>query len=132
MRTALLLVLVAVVPLSGCGIGGDDGGSDQDAVEQVMSNLETASREGDGDRICDEIFTPKLSASVAKSADSGRCTSEVKDKLFSPDTEIEVEEIDVPDEANATAKVTEANGNVSTVHLVKQDGQWRIRSVTPA
>ena len=32
----------------------------------------------------------------------------------------------------ATATVEEANGNVSNVFLVKQDGRWRIRGVTPA
>ena len=120
---------VAVVATRG---GSGNGSSDQDAVEQVMTDLETASREGDGERICNQIFTPKLSNSVTKSSASGSCASEVKDKLFSPETQIEVENIDVPDEANATATVKEANGNTSTVFLVKQSGRWRIRSVTPA
>jgi len=126
--------MAAITSLGGCGLGGDDddGGSDRDAVEQVMTDLETASREGDGERICNQIFTPKLSNSVTKSAASGSCATEVKDKLFSAETAIEVENIDVPDEANATATVKEANGNTSTVFLVKQSGRWRIRSVTPA
>ncbi len=38
----------------------------------------------------------------------------------------------MPDEANASATVKEANGNVSKVFLVKQSGQWRIRGVAPA
>jgi hypothetical protein len=133
MRTAILAIaLTAALP--GCGLGGDDddGGSDRDAVEQVMTDLETASREGDGERICNQIFTPKLSDSVTESAASGSCATEVKDKLFSPETEIEVQNIEVPDEANATATVEEANGNTSTVFLVKQSGRWRIRGVTPA
>jgi hypothetical protein len=28
--------------------------------------------------------------------------------------------------------VREQNGNVSTLHVVRQDGAWRIASVTPA
>jgi hypothetical protein len=134
-RTTLLglLVTAAMVPLAGCGLGGDDeGDSDRDAVEQVMSDLETASRDGDGQRICNQIFTPKLSNSVTKSSAAGSCATEVEDKLFSRETEIEVQSIEVPDEANATATVKEANGNTSTVFLVKQSGRWRIRSVTPA
>ena len=132
MRTGLVGLLV-IASLGGCGLGGDDGeGSDRDAVEQVMSDLETASREGDGERICGQIFTPKLADNVTDSSTSGSCASEVKDKLFSADAAIEVQNIDVPDEANATATVKEANGNTSTVFLVKQSGRWRIRSVAPA
>ena len=125
----LLLVLAALGPLGGCGGGGD---SDRDAVDNVLSNLESASRDGDGARICEEIFTPKLAASVSRSSESGNCAAEVKAKLFSPEAEIDVEDISVGEDSNATATVKEANGNVSKVFLVKQDGQWRIRSVTPA
>ena len=120
---------VAVVATRG---GSENGSSDQDAVEQVMADLQTASREGDGERICNQIFTPKLSNSVTKSSTSGSCATEVEAKLFSPETKIEIQNIEVPDEANATATVKEANGNTSTVFLVKQSGRWRIRSVTPA
>jgi hypothetical protein len=127
----LIAALFAVVPLGGC-FGGSDDSSDRDAVDQVMSDLQTASQEGDGGRICNEIFTPKLAALVSKSAKSGKCASEVKAKLFSADAKIDVEQIDVPDDSNATATVKEANGNVSKIFLVKQSGQWRIRSVTPA
>jgi hypothetical protein len=127
----LMVALFAVAPLGGC-FGGSDDSSDRDAVDQVMSDLQTASQQGDGSRICDEIFTPKLAALVSKSAKSGKCATEVKSKLFSPDAKIDVEQIDVPDDSNATATVKESNGNVSKVFLVKQSGQWRIRSVTPA
>jgi hypothetical protein len=131
MKTAgLLLALTVVAPLGGC-FGGDDG-SDSDAVNQVLTDLQSASRDGDGSRICDEIFTPKLAASVSRNAKSGNCAKEVKAKLFSPEAEIDVEKIDLPDDSSATATVKEANGNVSKVYLVKQDGQWRIRGVTPA
>src|SRR4051794_35435036 len=133
MKTAgLLLALVVVAPLGGCFGGGGDDSSDSDAVKGVLTDLQSASQEGDGTRICDELFTPKLAALISHSAKSGNCATEVKAKLFSPKAEIDVESVDVPDGANATATVKEANGNVSKVFLVKQDGQWRIRSVTPA
>jgi hypothetical protein len=130
----LLLVAVAaagVFALRNSG-GSDAGGSDKDAVRQVLTDLQTASREGDGERICDQIFTPKLSNLVTSSSTSGSCATEVREKLFSRDAQIEVESVVVPDESNATATVVEANGNTSTVFLVKQSGRWRIRSVTPA
>jgi hypothetical protein len=129
----LVVAVVAAALLVGRGLGGDDSSSsDQDAVRQVMTDLQTASRDGDGQRICNQIFTPKLSNSVTRSSASGSCATEVKSKLFSPQTQIEVETVAVTDESNATVIVKEANGNTSTVFLVKQSGLWRIRSVTPA
>jgi hypothetical protein len=125
---ALVAVVLAVVLVTRNG----SESSERDAVEQVMSDLQSASRDGDGQRICNEIFTPKLSDSVTRSAATGSCASEVKAKLFSPKARIEVQSIAVQDASNATATVEEANGNVSNVFLVKQDGRWRIRSVTPA
>ena len=113
-------------------MAGETSSSDRDAVDQVLSDLQSASQDGDGTRICNEIFTPKLAALVSASAKSGKCATEVKAKLFAPDAKLDVENIDLPDGSNATATVKEANGNVSKVHLVKQSGQWRIRSVTPA
>ena len=127
----ILLALVAVTPLGAC-FGGGDSRSNRDAVDQVLSDLQSASQEGDGTRICNEIFTPKLAALVSRSAKSGKCATEVKAKLFSPKAKLDVQNIDMPDGSNATATVKEANGNVSKVFLVKQSGQWRIRGVTPA
>jgi hypothetical protein len=131
---AILVVAVAAAAvLVGRGTGGDDAGSsDEAAVRQVLTDLESASREGDGERICNRIFTPKLANLVTSSSASGSCATEVKSKLFSPDAQIEVESVNVTDESNATAVVKEANGNTSTVFLVRQSGVWRIRSVTPA
>jgi hypothetical protein len=126
---AAVLVLLAV----GCGddSSGDDT-ADVKAVAKVMTSLDTASREGNGKRICSELFTPKLAKSVSTASPSGDCAREVRSKLFSPDAKISIKDIAVPDDVNATATVTESSGNTSTVFLVKQDGQWRIRSVAPA
>jgi hypothetical protein len=135
-------VATAATALAGCGGGssaaqqpaGDtatraEGAS---AVKQVMADLQTASRAGDGKRICTQIFTPKLANSVTGSAASGSCAKEVRKKLFSRKARITVENVDVPNTANATATIKEANGNTSTAFLVRQSGRWRIRSVQPA
>jgi hypothetical protein len=126
------LLIVAVAAVGVIALRGGSSGSDEDQVRDVLSALQTASRDGDGERICNELFTPKLAALVSASSDAGSCTAEVKNQLFAPDTQIEVQSVEVPDSSNATATVEEANGNVSKVFLVKQDGHWRIRSVTPA
>jgi hypothetical protein len=132
--------VAAAMVFGGCG-GGDTGNeptaaektaADQTAVRQVLSDLQTASRAGDGKRICTQIFTPKLANAVTTAAKSGSCAKEVRKKLFSRKTAIAVQNIDLPNAANATAVIKEANGNTSTVSLVKQSGRWRIRSVGPA
>ena len=129
----LLIAVVVAVALVARGSGSDDNAaSDQDVVRQVMTDLQTAARAGDGERICNQIFTPKLSNAITKASASGSCAAEVKANLFSPQTTIDIENVEVPDESNATVTVKEANGNTSTVFLVKQSGRWRIRSVTPA
>jgi hypothetical protein len=141
-RVALLAAAAAVTAasmLGGCGGDSsvdkptvDNTAADQTAVRQVLSNLQTASRAGDGKRICTQIFTPKLADSVTTSAKSGSCAKEVKAKLFSAKAAIAVQNVDVSNPANATAIVKEATGNTSTVFLVKQSGRWRIRSVQAA
>jgi predicted small lipoprotein YifL len=137
--TALALLTTA---LAGCGGSGDsekptattaaNATADNTAVKQVMTDLQTASRAGDGKRICTQIFTPKLANSVTASAKSGSCAKEVRKKLFSRKAQIAVQNVDLPNAANATAVIKEANGNTSTIFLVKQSGRWRIRSVSPA
>jgi phage baseplate assembly protein W len=138
------VALTATAMIGGCG-GQSDGDktpaakteaekvtADQTAVRQVLTDLQTASRKGDGKRICNQIFTPKLADSVTTSAKSGSCAKEVKAKLFSAEARIAVQNVDVSNTANASATIKEATGNTSTVFLVKQSGRWRIRSVQAA
>jgi hypothetical protein len=139
---AALLGAVGLLAVAGAGCGGsdkkDDGltkdqqATDKAAITDVLGELQAASRAGDGDRVCTQIFTPKLADSVTKSSSSGSCATEVKAKLFSPSTKLTVQNVTVTDPVNATATIKEANGNVSTVFFVKQSGRWRMRSVQPA
>jgi hypothetical protein len=134
------VVVTVALALGGCGGGSSDQppgdtsskSENSTAVKQVMADLQAASRAGDGKRICTQIFTPKLADSVTSSAASGSCSKEVRKKLFSAQAEIAVQNVDVPNAANATATIKEASGITSTVFLVKQSGRWRIRSVQPA
>ncbi len=137
-RRAAVLALSGLLATGFAGCGGSDDkqqdseGSDRAAVSRVLTQLQEASQAGDGDRICTQIFTPRLANSVTRASRTGSCADEVKRQLFSPSTRISVEDVTVNDPANATATVKEANGNRSTVFLVKQSGRWRIRSVQAA
>jgi hypothetical protein len=132
--TTALLVVAAVV--AGCGGGhakkAPPADPDRAAVARVLADLQAASRAGDGKRICNDIFTVKLANSITRSAASGSCAKEVRRNLFSPQTRISVQRVDVTAPSDATAIVTEENGNTSKVLLIKQAGQWRIRGVRPA
>jgi hypothetical protein len=124
------------VLLAGCG-GGDAKkppatDPERAAVTRVLADLQAASRAGDGKRICNDIFTVKLANSITRSAQSGSCAKEVRNKLFSPQTRITVKSVAVTPPSDATAVVTEQNGNTSKVFLIKQAGQWRIRGVQAA
>lgn len=125
--------LMAAMALIGCG-DSEDGGSDGEeaAVRKVMTDLQEASRKGDGKRICTEIFTPKLASSVRTASKSKSCAKEVRTKTFSSKARINVEKVTVRDAANAQATIKEANGQTSNVFLVKQGGKWRVRGVRPA
>jgi hypothetical protein len=138
---ATVAAVAMVAAMAGCGASSDQKttgadtatkAADNTAVAQVLADLQSASRAGQGNRICTQIFTPKLADSVTVSAASGSCAKEVKKKLFSRQAEIVVQNLTVANAANATATVKEANGNVSTVFLVKQSGRWRIRSIQAA
>jgi hypothetical protein len=122
--------------LSACGGNGSGGAlsrtsADTAAIKAVLTDLQAASRQGDGSRICDQIFTPKLSDSVTASSATGSCAKEVKQRLFSPNTRFSVQSVTITEAGAAAAIVKEASGKTSTVFLVKQSQRWRIRSVTP-
>jgi hypothetical protein len=136
-----VLALLALLVLAGCGgasggggpSGGDaSGGKEETNVRFVIADLQAASRDGQGDRICNQIFTPKLADSVTSSSESGSCAKEVKQNLFHPRERLVVEDIELVDPTTATAIVKEPNGKTSRVSLVKQSGEWRIRSIGPA
>jgi hypothetical protein len=128
-----LLGVLGALAVGGCGGSDDDASTqragDETSVRRVLSNLQAAAVAGNGKQICADIFTPKLATSVTTSSKSGSCATEVRRNLFSPTTKLTVKSVSVADEANATAKVTEASGDASTVFLVRQSGLWRIRSI---
>lgn len=96
----------------------------------TIDDLQAASRRGDGDRICGEIFTKRLAERVASAADTS-CAREARRNLFSPDTSIAIGRDIRVEGDRATVDVTEQDGKVSELSLVKQAGDWRIDSLKP-
>lgn len=133
--TKCAVPLLAVIVLASCGGNASPpagGGNDESAVRAVIADLQAASRAGDGNRICNQIFTPKLADSVTSESRSKSCAKEVREKLFSPHARITAESVNVSDPTSALAIVKEQNGKTSRMDLVKQSGRWRVRGVQPA
>lgn len=134
--TMPLAGLLVTAVLAGCG-GSDDkqtttaGADDQRGILATIDALQTASHAGDGAKVCSTVFTKSLVHSIEQASTRG-CATEVREKLFRPEGSISVSrDITVTGDA-ATAVIREQNGNVSTLHLVRQSGTWRIDRVTPS
>jgi hypothetical protein len=129
-------VLLVAVALPGCGSSDDTKTTPQlqpvkaaqGAVLDTIDALQTASRHGDGRRICNRIFTDNLARSIAASANR-KCDVEVRKRLFTPDESIAVQQGIVVNGNTATAVIREQNGNVSTLHLLNLQGRWQIDRV---
>ena len=123
---AIALASVAV------GCGGDDdngsGGGDEDAVAAVVADFAKAGHDGDGEKICVDIFAPELTENVRRAAKQS-CPAEVQENLPEGEYELTVDSLEV-DGDNATVSVTDQKDNSSVMHLVKTDDEWRILRIT--
>lgn len=134
-KKIVLVGLLVATALAGCG-GSDDEQTtaavqdDQRGILATVDALQTASQAGDGAKICSSVFTKSLVRSIEK-ASKRACAAEVEEKLFKAGESISAERgITVAGNAG-TAVIREQNGNVSTLHLVRQGDAWRIDRVTP-
>jgi hypothetical protein len=136
-----VLALSALIGVTGCGGGSGGGGTPEGGGDQeneanevrfVVADLQAASRDGDGGRICNQLFTPKLADSITQASKSGSCAKEVKKNVFDPRERFVVQDVKIVNPTTATAIVKESNAKTSKMSFVKQGGEWRIRSVGPA
>jgi hypothetical protein len=132
---ALVVVLAAGAGLGSCG-GSDDTeqapdlSSDQRAILQTIDALQSASREGDAERICDQLLTRTLAHAIRASSGQS-CEAEVRETLTAPDAQLSVARRIEINGARATATVREQSGNTSTLSLVKDGERWRINRIRP-
>ena len=122
------------VLLAACGGGGgeNEGRFDGERAEvaKVVDQLQSAGREGDGQRICETLFTKNLSASVQKA--SGRdCGEEVSSNIKGADTTYEVSGLRI-DGRNATGQLVDQEDRRSSVLFQREGGEWRIARIGEA
>jgi hypothetical protein len=136
-RVACVAALFAAVIATGCG-GDDDVNNNADnydgteaEVAGLVDDFANAGRDGDGTKICDDIFTTELSDNVEREAGQS-CATEVEDNLPEGDYELEIDSLEVDGDTTATVGVTDEDDNSSILHIEKADDVWRIARVTPA
>ena len=127
-KTAVAFALCGAALVGACG-GDDDGGGsdDQVAVAAVVEELESASKEGDGQKICDELFTENLSISVQRASGTS-CGEEVAENVAADDASYRIENLQVNGE-NANAQLIDQNDRRSDVLFQREAGDWRIARI---
>src|SRR5688500_20199335 len=136
-RVVGVAALCAAAIAAGCGDDDDSvnnnaenyDGTDAE-VAGLVDDFASAGRDGDGTKVCDEIFTTELSGNIEQ--ESGQsCASEVEENLPEGDYALEVRAEEVDGDA-ATVGVTDQDDNSSILHVEKIDDVWRIARVSPA
>ena len=126
-RNAAALACLAL--LGGCG--GDDGDEgrfegERANVARVVEQLQDAARQGDGARICGQLFTRNLAISVAR-ASRRPCAQEVTSNLGTGTT-FEVLDVQVRP-SSAVAQIRDETERRSSLVFLREGGGWRIARI---
>ena len=136
-RIAYVAAMSAAAIAIGCG-DDDDGGSnnadrysgEEAEVAGLVDDLADAGSDGDGELICEQIFTPVLTAFIEKQS-GHTCATEVEENVPEGEYELEVDTIEIADGA-ATVGVTDNNDVKLTLRIEQVDGDWRVARVLPS
>lgn len=133
-RAWLPAVLSLVVVAPGCGGDDNEDATDNEDrfrdVASLVDDFAQAGREGDGERICDDLLLPTLTRNIEGEAGQS-CASEVEQRLPKDEYELQAIDIKISGEAATVAVVDQAKQD-AVLHLVQRDGEWRVARVSPA
>jgi hypothetical protein len=130
---AALCLLLIVGTVAACGDNGSNSNADSYSGEKtkvatVIDQLGDAARDGDGDRICNELFDSNLKISVTR-ASNRPCSQEVVDKTFDEKTRYDVQSLGLSGD-RAQARVKDQKGRRSLLLLLREGGSWRIARIS--
>ena len=127
---ALFLALAAAA-LIGCGSDDDSDSSDfkgeEADVAAVIERLGDSARAGDGDTICNDLFTSNLRISIRR-ASGQPCPDEVTENIVDEDTKYAIEDLAV-EGRRSTARVRDQKDRKSALLLEQVRGEWRIARI---
>lgn len=131
-RRALAAAGCCAIALAACGGDGEGANAErfegeEKAVAAVVDQLTDASRDSNGDRICNDLFAAKLEASVAR-ASKRTCGDELSDNVGSAKADFRVEEVTVEGEL-AEAAVVDERKRRSQLTFQRVEDEWRITSI---
>jgi hypothetical protein len=132
MRWAAICALAVV---SGCSWGGDDepvrGGGATGEIEQVVHQLDLATRAGDGRTVCEDLLTPEARARLG----GRRCEGRAKRALAGlEEPRVELARLRVRTggrEAVALVRTRQEGRRAleETLVLTRTDGEWRFEAL---
>jgi hypothetical protein len=135
MRTAAALCVLAIAVV-GCGGAASDSSKSFDGekreVARTVEDLEKAGRDKSEKKICGELFSERLLASLKKQGTN--CTTAVKEALEDTDSfDLKVEEVNL---SGPSARVKVESGRAGsgektdTLTLDRDGSTWKISSLT--
>ena len=130
---------LGVGALAGCLVltgacGGDDGPNakrfdgDQKDVAAVIDDLQTAARDGEPGRICDDVFSPALAKSIERETRAS-CAKRVRQTLVSEKSTFKAEGVRLDGKSKAVVNVSDGNGTRNVLYMTKTGDGWRIARI---
>lgn len=131
-RIGVVAIACGSALLAGCGGGGEGENAEKFSgeaakVATVVDELQGASRDRDGERICEELFTERYAKKVSDEA-KAPCVDRASKNLSNPEAKLTIEDLKVQ-KTTAVATVLEQDGSRSLLGLVKAGGDWRINAI---
>jgi hypothetical protein len=130
---APITLVVAALALGGCTAAGKTSAGnfkgDEQAVATVVDNLQKAARQGQNEKVCNDVFTKELAAKF--NAGGATCAGEIKDAIRDVnDYNLKVTDVNVTG-TTATATVTQDKEHkTSTFGFQKVGPDWRLSSLS--
>jgi hypothetical protein len=97
-------------------------------VATVVDELGKAARDGDGRRICNQLFDSNLRISVTR-ASKHSCAQEVVDSVFDDKADYDIQSLGVSG-STAHVRVKDQKGRRSLLLLLRESGSWRIARIS--